>query len=227
MSDLPGFLSRSVVRGELLRLCDPFSDEAAQAFLRSENVEWALDNTFKDTKIEFEDLDGLSWPKKHMPPQEDPKYPHLEALFGPGEPSIPTTIYENDWISVPSSPTCCQCGFDRSACQLHPRKLSRSRRTSEISLTFPQVEVPDPFTFIPIPSGWEEESELQKRAQMGESIMRPPSAKRVETQSRPFRLLELPLEEGDVLLSIGPPPGLPPPRSGFQPLEVILFPARV
>lgn len=32
----PGFLSRSVTVGALLRLCDPFSDEAAQAFLRSE-----------------------------------------------------------------------------------------------------------------------------------------------------------------------------------------------
>ena len=39
MQDHPGFLSRSVARGDLLQAFDPFSDEAAQAFLRSEVLE--------------------------------------------------------------------------------------------------------------------------------------------------------------------------------------------
>jgi len=188
-------------------------------------VERALDNTFKDTKIEFEDLDGLSWPDNHTPSQATRDLPPLEPLFGLGKPSIPTTIYETGSVGVPSPANCCQCGSDRSACQLHRRKLSRSRRTSEINLILPRVEVPDPFLSIPIPSGLEQESDLRGRAQFGASMPRPPSVKQVESQSRPFRVLELPSEVD--LSSVGPPPGLPPPRSGFQPLQGIPFPTRV
>lgn len=185
-------------------------------------MEWALDNTFKDTKIEFEDLDGLSWPKKPAPPQVGPGSPPLEPLFDPGKPSVPMTTYETDWTSPISSPTCCQYSFDRSACQSQPRKLSRSRRVSEISL--PRVDVPDPFAFIPIPSGREQELDWQGRAQIGMSIMRPSSVKQVESQSRPFNVLELPPVED--ISSIGPPPGLPSPLPGFQPLQGVPFPTQ-
>lgn len=183
-----------------------------------------LDNTFKDTKIEFEDLDGLSWPENPTPSQVNPDLPPLEPLFGLGKPSIQTAIHETGLVGVPSSTTC-QCNFDRSLCQSHPRKLSRSRRTSEINFNLPRVEVPDPFAFVPMPSGQEQESDLPEKVQLGAaSIMRPPSVKQVESQSRPFRVLELPPEVD--LSSIGPPPGLPPPRSGFQPVQGIPFPTR-
>ena len=36
MSNHPMFLSRSVTVGELIRACDPYSHESAQAFLKSE-----------------------------------------------------------------------------------------------------------------------------------------------------------------------------------------------
>ena len=188
-------------------------------------MEWALDNTFKDAKIEFEDLDGLSWPNNSTPPQTAPNSPPLEPLFSPGKPSIPITIYEAGWISAPSSPACCQCGLDRPACQLHPRRLSRSRRTSEINLTFPRIEDPDPFAFVPMISGPEEQSDVRERGQTGASVTCPPSVKQTEGELRPFRLLELP-PEGD-LSSIGPPPGLPPPRPRFRPSQGIPFPTQV
>ena len=187
-------------------------------------MEWALDNTFKDTKIEFEDLDGLSWPGKPALPPANPDSPLLEPLFGLGKPSTPAIIYETGWAGVPSSPACCKCDFDRSACQLHRRKLSRSRRTSEINLNFPRVEVSDPFAFVPIPSEREQELDLQ-RAQIGASIVHPSSVKQVDDQSRPFRLLELPSDED--LSPIGPPPGLPPPDPEFQPRQGVPFPTRV
>jgi len=188
-------------------------------------VEWALDNTFKDAKIEFEDLDGLSWPERPAPLQAIPDSPSLEPLFGPGKSSIPVTIYETDWSSVTSSPARCQCGFNRSPCQLHPRKLSRSRRTSEINL--PQrADVSDPFAFVPIPSGREEESDLQRTAQFGTTIARPLSVRQVESRSRPFKTLELPPEE-DLCSPIAPPPGLPLPLLGFQSLRGVPFPTRV
>lgn len=180
-------------------------------------MEWTLDNTFKDTKIEFEDLDGLSWPGKPAPPQTAPNSPALEPLFTPGKHTMPMTIYETSWISPPSSPACCQCDLDRLACQLHARKLSRSRRTSGVTLTFPRVEVSDPFAFVPTPPGLEEESVLQERAQSG-------AAKQTESRPRPFKVLELP---SDDLSSIGPPPGLPSPLPGFQPLQGVPFPAQV
>ena len=44
MPDRIGFLSRSV---DLLRLCDPFSDEAAQVFLRSEVLELYISTTVR------------------------------------------------------------------------------------------------------------------------------------------------------------------------------------
>jgi len=183
-----------------------------------------LDNTFKDTKIEFEDLDGLSWPKKPTPPQAEPSSPPLEPLFGPGKPGIPTTIYETGWINAPPSPACCQCGSNRSACPLHARKLSRSRRSSDINFTFPQATLYDPFAFIPVIPGEEEETDPQERTQTGVSIVRPPSAKNTERQSRPFKMLELPPEVDPS--SIGLPPGLPPPRQGLQPLQGIQFPTQ-
>lgn len=176
-----------------------------------------LYRTFKDADIEFQDLDGLSWPEKPAPPQTVPNSPSLEPLSTPGKSVMPMTIYETGWISPPSSPACCQCNFDRSACQLHTRKLSRSRRTSGVTLTFPRLEVSDPFAFVPTPSGLEEESVLQERAQSG-------AAKQTESQSRPFRLLELP--SGD-FSPIGPPPGLPSPLPGFQPLQGVPFPTQV
>ena len=238
MSDHPKSSPQPVTKNELQWVCDPFSDEVAQAFLRSkvcslflvsfastnestQNVEWALDNTFRDTKIEFEDLDGLSWPKEPTSPKVDPDFPPLEPLFGPGKPSVSTTIYEAGRVSLATTPTCSQCGFDRRACQLHPRKLSRSRRSSEININFPPVEVSDPFAFVPIPSGQEQELDWQ-RTQVAALITRPPSAKRMGGQPRPFRLLELPPEED--FSSIGPPPGLSPPRPGLQPLQGIPFP---
>ena len=188
-------------------------------------MERTLDDTFKDTKIEFQDLDGLSWPKTPKPPQADSGSPPLKPLFGPGKPSMPTTIYETGRISPISSSASCQCSFDRSACQAHPRTLSRSRRTSEVS--FNRVEGPDPFAFVPVPSGREQEMEWQKKAQVGASITRPPSVKYVENQSRPFGMVELPLVE-DLTSPIGPPPGLPPPRPGFRlPQGGIPFPTRV
>lgn len=188
-------------------------------------MEWALDNTFKDIKIEFEDLDGLSWPKKPAPPQADPGSPPLEPLFGPEKPTRPLTVDETRWTSPASSPTCCQCSFDRSTCQSHPRKFSRSRRVSEIN--FPRLDVSDPFAFVPIPSGREQESDWQKMAQVGASITRPPSVKQVESPSRPFSLLELPPEPEVDLSTIGPPPGLPSPRPRSQPSQGIPFPTRL
>ena len=183
-------------------------------------MESTLDNTFKDAKIEFEDLDGLSWPKNLTSPQVDLDSPLLEPLFGSGKPFVPTATYETGWTNVTPSPTCCQCDFDRSACQSHPRKLTRSRRTSEVN--FPRVEASDPFAFVPIPPGREQEPDQRGWAQVMESIVRPPTAKQVGNQSRPFRLLELP--PGDDLSAIGPPPGLPSPRPGFRPPQGVTFP---
>lgn len=180
-------------------------------------MEWALDNTFKDTKIEFEDLDGLSWPGKPASPQTAPNSPALEPLFTPGKHTTPMTIYETSWVSAPSSPACCQCDLDRSVCQLHTRKLSRSRRTSGVTLTFPRVEDPDPFALVSTPSVLEEKSVPQERSQSG-------TAKQTESRSRPFRLLALPSDE---VSSIGPPPGLPSPLPGFQPLRGVPFPTQV
>ena len=188
-------------------------------------MERTLDDTFKDTKIEFEDLDGLAWPKTPQPPQVDLGSPPLEPLFGPGKTSMPTTIYETGWISPISSPTSCQGGFDRSVCQPHPRTLSRSRRSSEVSSA--PVEASDPFAFVPVPSEREQELEWQKKAQVGASIPRPPSVKFAENRSRPFGLVELPPTE-DLTSPIGPPPGLPPPRRGSRPPQSgIPFPTRV
>ena len=193
----------------------------------TQRVERTLDDTFKDAKIEFEDLDGLAWPKTAKQPQDDPGSPPLEPLFGPEKPSIPTIIYETGWISPISSPDSRQHDLDRPTCQSHPRTLSRSRsrRTSEVSST--RVEASDPFAFVPVPCGREQELEWQKKAQVGVSITRPPSVKHVENQSRPFGLVELPPVE-DLTSSIGPPPGLPPPRPGFRPPQGgIPFPTRV
>jgi hypothetical protein len=187
-------------------------------------VERVLGNTFKDIKIEFEDLDGLSWPENSTPSQANHDLPPLEPLLGPGKASIQTTIHETGLVGDPSSPTCCKCNSDRSACQLHRRKLSRSRRTSEINLNLPRVEVINPFAFVPIPSGREEGSDLRGGDQLGALTMRPPSAKQAESQSLPFRVLELPPEVN--VSSIGPPPGLPPPRRGLQPLQGVPFPTR-
>lgn len=186
-------------------------------------MESILDHTFKDTKIEFEDLDGLCWPTKPTTPRTVPNSPPLEPLFSPEKSSIPTTIYETGWITTPSSPACCQCGPDRPVCQLHPRKLSRSRRSSEISFSFPRLEVFDPFAFVPMPSGLEEGSDVQEWAQAGASVTCPPPVKQTESQLRPFRLLDLPPDDPS---SIGPPPGLPSPLPGFQPLQGIPFPTQ-
>ena len=189
-------------------------------------MERTLDNTFKDAKIEFEDLDGLSWPKTPKQPLADLESPRLEPLFGPGKgPSVPTTIYETGWISPISSPVSCRCSLDRSTCQSHPRKLSRSRRTSAVSS--PRIEASDPFAFVPIPSGREQEMEWQMTAQIGDSVTRPSSVKQVESRPRPFGLVELPSEE-DLSSSIGPPPGLPPPRPGSRPPQSgVPFPTRI
>lgn len=171
--------------------------------------------------MEFEDLDGLCWSTKPTMPQTVPNSPSLEPLFSPGKFSMPTTIYETGWITMPSSPACCQCGPDRSVCQSHPRKFSRSRRSSEISFSFPRFEDSDPFAFVPMPSGPEEESDVQEWAQTGTSVTCPSPVKETESQLRPFRLLELPPDD---LSSIGPPPGLPSPLPGFQPPQGIPFP---
>ena len=186
-------------------------------------MELTLDNTFKDTKIEFEDLDGLSWPKKSTPPQATPDFSTLDPLFSPGKPSIHLTIYETGWISTPSSPAFCQGDFDRQVCQLHPRKLSRSRRTSEIKFTFPRVEVHDPFACLSVSSG-PEESGVQESDQTGALETRPPRATQTESQLRPFKLLELPPMD---LSSIGTPPGLPSPLPSSQLTQGIPFPTGV
>lgn len=187
-----------------------------------------LEDTFKDTKIEFEDLDGLSWPRKPTPPPTRAPSPPLEPLFGLGKP----VIYETDWTTpTPSSP-CCQCGSQRSACQVHPRRLTRSRRSSAISL--PRVGTSDPFAFVSMPSGREQELDWQMEDYdpAEESVAHPPSLKRSRSRARPFGLVDLPPVEGlslslGPLLGLGPPPGLPPPLAGFEPPQGVPFPTGI
>ena len=246
MSKHSGFLSRSVTNKGLLLLQDPFSDEAAQEFLKSkvlalscstcfalcnkpiQHVELTLETTFRDTKVEFEDLDGLYWPNKPTPPMTNPpNSPSLGPLFSPGDLRIPTTIYDTDWDWVdiaPPSPASCKCSIDRSACKLHARKLSRTRRCSDVNLAFPRppASVPDPFSRETVNSVWEEEWLLEKKTEAEALTMRHPLVKQAEGEQRPFKLLELPPLVD--LSSLGPPPGLPPPIEGLQPLQGIPFP---
>ena len=156
-----------------------------------------------------------------MPDRMDVDSEPLEPVFDVEKGSPLATFFEDEWVRVPPSPSCCPCGFDRSACQFHQRKFTRSPRSSEVNITFPtfpQSDLSDPFAFVPLIPSEQEESDRQQWDQLGESITRPLSAKQAENKSRVFKLLELPMVDDDedwVLpgCAIGPPPGLPSPAN--------------
>lgn len=185
--------------------------------------------------VEPQDLDGLPWQKEttsskvedhplpSKPTSSEAEEPDLLGpVFGTGD-TVPAPLLESEWIGVPSTPTCRTVGLGRPESQLsRQRKLSRSSRTFDINFTGSQeAGDPNPFEFVPVPSGSEEESDLWGNKKGEASIWRPPPAKRA------FKTQELPPLDGYCVnevsgfqvIAIGPPPGLPSPRPSSQPLE--------
>ncbi|KAF9788182.1 hypothetical protein BJ322DRAFT_1018801 [Thelephora terrestris] len=239
MSNNPPSSKRILSRSELLRDFDQ-SHYAAQAFLRSEGVEQKLNATFQGMKCSFEDLDGLRRRKKTTQPQVEKQSPPsdptsleakefeftLEPLFGSEGGLGQASILGGGWMNEPiATPTRRTGDLDRSQPRLPPRqrKLSRSSRSFEVDIPSSQrAEDPNPFAFVSVTYGEEEEWHIEDKEDLAASIWRFPSPKNEQNRPGPFETLELPPEADDDCLDDGwelmavatePPPGIPSPRS--------------